>query len=120
MKKLFRVSYTPINKLHKGYAFDNIPRVMIVGDGIKGLEKGKTIEGIGVLVDGYLSIAWFTGSATRVALDVVKDEFILEEIIDVSKEELTTIMDDSEQQVGWSDSSRKICEFVGIDPTEGT
>jgi hypothetical protein len=40
--------------------------------------------------------------------------------ITLTKEELKTFMDDVEQGIGsWSDTSYRICRFIGIDPTDG-
>ena len=40
--------------------------------------------------------------------------------ITLTKEELKTFMDDVEQGIGsWSDTSYRICKFIGIDPTDG-
>jgi hypothetical protein len=41
------------------------------------------------------------------------------EKIEITKEDLQTFMDDVNKGVGWSDTSYRICEFVGIDPTDG-
>ena len=43
------------------------------------------------------------------------------ETITLTKEELKTFMDDLDKGYGtWSDTSYKICRFLGIDPTQGT
>jgi hypothetical protein len=40
--------------------------------------------------------------------------------ITLTKEELITFMNDVEQGIGsWSDTSYRICRFIGIDPTDG-
>jgi hypothetical protein len=40
--------------------------------------------------------------------------------IKLTKKELVTFMEDVEQGVGsWSDTSYRICRFIGIDPTQG-
>lgn len=41
------------------------------------------------------------------------------DIIKLTKDEITTLMDDSYHQTGWSDSSYKIISFIGLDPTAG-
>lgn len=50
--------------------------------------------------------------------DVAK--IVDEKVIALTKEELKTFMDDVNSQTGWSDTSYKICRFIGIDPTQGT
>jgi len=42
------------------------------------------------------------------------------ETIELTKEEIKTLMEDVERGVGWSDTSYRIMEFIGVDPTEGT
>lgn len=43
------------------------------------------------------------------------------EKIEVSKEDLINFMNDCAEQLGcWSDTSYRLCEFIGIDPTQGT
>lgn len=43
-----------------------------------------------------------------------------DETIELTKEELINFRNDcSGEQTGWSDTSYKICKFIGIDPTEG-
>jgi len=42
------------------------------------------------------------------------------ETITLTKEELLTFKEDVESQTGWCDTSYRICEFIGIDPTQGT
>jgi len=44
----------------------------------------------------------------------------MEKTIKLTKEDIITLMDDVEQGVGWSDSSYRIIEFIGVDPTDGT
>lgn len=51
---------------------------------------------------------------------ILTDAKMLEDTITLSKEELVTFMDDFEQGAGsWSDTSCRICRFIGIDPTDG-
>ena len=45
---------------------------------------------------------------------------VISDTITLTKEELKTFMDDVEQGIGsWSDTSYRICKFIGIDPTDG-
>ena len=47
-------------------------------------------------------------------------DFSDSDTITLTKEELVTFMNDVEQGIGsWSDTSYRICRFIGIDPTDG-
>ena len=39
--------------------------------------------------------------------------------ITITKEDLQIFMDDVDKGVEWSDTSYRICKFLGIDPTDG-
>lgn len=52
-------------------------------------------------------------------MDDELSKLLKEETISLTKAELETFMKDCNDGV-WSDSSYKICRFIGIDPTQGT
>lgn len=52
--------------------------------------------------------------------EYTKSDVRSSDTITLTKEELKTFMDDVEQGIGsWSDTSYRICRFIGIDPTDG-
>lgn len=45
---------------------------------------------------------------------------LVDDTITLTKEELITFKNDIEEGVGsWSDTSYKICRFIGVEPTDG-
>jgi DNA-binding Xre family transcriptional regulator len=50
-------------------------------------------------------------------ITITKEEMTNE--ITITKEDLQIFMDDVDKGVEWSDTSYRICKFLGIDPTDG-
>ena len=81
------------------------------------------LSGVGYIADeGNLFIMYKLMRNPIVKLEKIEEDDKKtgdEKTISVSAKDLKTFYDDAYNQTGWSDSSYRLAEFIGIDPSDG-